>query len=54
MFTFDPSVGTGALIRAAVLAEVSFNTADNAAERGNVELADAFWQIGAQIAHPIS
>jgi hypothetical protein len=51
MFTFDPTIGTGALIRAALLAEMSFNTADNAAEQGHDALADAFWQIGAQISH---
>jgi hypothetical protein len=47
--TFDPAVGTGA-----ALVEFYFWCADLAAELGNDRLADEFWQLGAQAAHPNS
>lgn len=49
MFTFDPTVGTGALAMAA-LAEITFNTADMAADANMPEFADSLWQVGAMVA----
>ena len=50
MFTFDPSVGTGAFIRRAMLAELTFRVADSAADKGDDKTADAFWALGVQVA----
>ena len=46
---FDPAAGTGAAI-----VEHYFWCSDLAAELGNDELADDFWQLGAKAAHPTS
>jgi hypothetical protein len=54
MFLFDPRVGTGANLARMLAAEVSFNTADIAADSGDDALADAFWQMGASLSHPNS
>jgi hypothetical protein len=51
MITFDPRIGTGALLKAALLSELTFRVADAAAERGDDSMADAFWQMGAMVAH---
>ena len=45
MITFDPSVGTGSFMSAAMLTEMSLQSADLAAEAGDEALADAFWQL---------
>ena len=46
---FDPAAGTGA-----AMAEFYMQLADAAAELGEDELADDFWQLGAKAAHPTS
>ena len=52
MFTFDPSVGTGAalMVKPALLAELSFRVADSAADQGHDSIADAFWAVGVTVA----
>ena len=49
MFLFDPRVGTGALLSRMILSEMCMSTADMIA--ADVPMADAFWQMGASIAH---
>ena len=49
--TFDPTVGTGAFLNAALLAELSMRMSDAAAERGDDAMADSFWQLGAMMSH---
>ena len=46
---FDPTVGSGANIIAA-LSEITFNTADMAADANMPEFADSLWQMGAMVA----
>lgn len=48
MFSFDPSIGTGAalMVKPALLAELTLRIADAAAERGDDSMADAFWGVG--------
>lgn len=51
MFSFDPSIGTGAalMVKPALLSELTLRVADSAAERGDVSMADAFWQMGVSV-----
>jgi hypothetical protein len=53
MFTFDPTVGTGTflLIHPPLLSELTLRVADAAAERGEDNIADSFWQLGCLIAN---
>ena len=52
MFTFDPTVGTGAslMVSPALLSEMTLRVADSAAEQGEDAIADAFWALGVQVA----
>ena len=52
MFTFDPTVGTETflLIHPIILSELSLRVADAAADKGEDNIADAFWALGVQVA----
>jgi hypothetical protein len=52
MFTFDPSVGNGAtliMLDRSLLSELSMRVSDASADRGNIAMADSFWQMGVMV-----
>ena len=49
MFSFDPRVGTGAMLSRMMMAEMCMQTADMVA--ADPLMADSYWQMGVSIAH---